>query len=479
MNPPLHQSDDLDEFFVNVHARRMSTLSTTYPLPVDPDEVKRSELHHRMIQFLFSGKNYIGPVKSALQFGQKRQILDLGTGGGHWAIAIADEFPRAEVIGVDIAPIQPSYVPPNCTFEICDLQEFLPYPPESFDFIHVRGLHLGIRDYPFLLQEVARLLRPGGLLLLVEADLEPVIIKGGKVGPPQGTQSQDNPQPQGQNSHPNPPHSTIFASPTPSTTSLSQSQVSSSSTAPTSCLTTNRELNSILNPWPQTPVPGNRHHPRSYNKDLTIPAAGSSAQPSVAEGQTTGLASFPLFGSPRPSEYPSNDEDDVSTSDTMKGWVRFWSIVRICLGDPEAHQISQHDRTGKAIRNSSQVAIDTTVPRRLAELLSATGQYEDIVVRQANVPVGFWPSDPHLLTVGQLQWMDYELLLPALRPFLLTKLVDNHEVAPHPTMSIPSTMQEVDQLIQDAQHDLYYPTANLYARFHIVYASKRLSDIEH
>jgi tRNA G46 methylase TrmB len=37
-------------------------------------------------------------------------VLDLGTGKGYWAIDMADEYPRADVVGIDIAPIQPELV---------------------------------------------------------------------------------------------------------------------------------------------------------------------------------------------------------------------------------------------------------------------------------------------------------------------------------------------------------------------------------
>lgn len=30
-----------------------------------------------------------------------------------WCIDMGDEFPAAEVIGVDLSPIQPTWVPPN------------------------------------------------------------------------------------------------------------------------------------------------------------------------------------------------------------------------------------------------------------------------------------------------------------------------------------------------------------------------------
>lgn len=68
-------------------------------------------------------------------------------------------------------------------------------------------------------------------------------------------------------------------------------------------------------------------------------------------------------------------------------------------------------------------------------------------------------ADENLLTVGQLQWMDYELFLPALKPFFLS-------------VGIPPS--QVDRIIRLAQNDLYYPSTCQSSRLHIVYASKSL-----
>ncbi|KII83475.1 hypothetical protein PLICRDRAFT_180379 [Plicaturopsis crispa FD-325 SS-3] len=170
-------SDD-SALFRTVHGMRFNATNPRYMIPADEDARRRSYLLHNMVWFMFNGKAYIGPVADVLRSRRdhgQRHIIDLGTGGGDWAISIADEFPRVEVTGVDLAPIQPRLVPSNCTFDVCDLDFFeLLYPPSTYDFIHARAMHTGISNYPRFLKEVGRMLRTGGMVLLIELDLEPM-----------------------------------------------------------------------------------------------------------------------------------------------------------------------------------------------------------------------------------------------------------------------------------------------------------------
>ena len=52
----------------------------------------------------------------------------------------ADEYPSSEVIGVDLSPIQPASVPPNCRFVVDDVNEAWQYPDNKFDLIHIRAM---------------------------------------------------------------------------------------------------------------------------------------------------------------------------------------------------------------------------------------------------------------------------------------------------------------------------------------------------
>jgi ubiquinone/menaquinone biosynthesis C-methylase UbiE len=96
-----------------------------------------------------------GPVEAA---------LDVGTGTGAAALEIAERFPSARVVGVDIAPEmverarQKASGRANVSFEVGDASA-LPYGDASFDLVTAANM------IPFF-DELARLVRPGGTLVI-------------------------------------------------------------------------------------------------------------------------------------------------------------------------------------------------------------------------------------------------------------------------------------------------------------------------
>ena len=62
-------------------------------------------------------------------------MLDVGTGTGIWAIDFGDEHPSAEVLGTDLSPTQPTWVPPNVRFEIDDATKPWTWDAGAFDFV--------------------------------------------------------------------------------------------------------------------------------------------------------------------------------------------------------------------------------------------------------------------------------------------------------------------------------------------------------
>ncbi|KAJ3541687.1 hypothetical protein NM208_g4493 [Fusarium decemcellulare] len=85
---------------------------------------------------------------------QNNDSLDIGD--------FADEHPNAQVIGTDISPIQPTWVPPNLTFEIEDCTVPWTFEPGSIDYIHIRYLFGSISDWKALFGEAYKACKPGG-----------------------------------------------------------------------------------------------------------------------------------------------------------------------------------------------------------------------------------------------------------------------------------------------------------------------------
>ncbi|KAF7342869.1 Secondary metabolism regulator LAE1 [Mycena sanguinolenta] len=288
--------------------------SYAYLLPADEDESKRFNLMHRLIRFIFNGRIYMGPTKEVLQFGPYRQALDLGTGRGEWAVELCEEFSWVFTTGVDIVPIQYLEVPERCRFEMWDINiHHMPYTDGCFDLVHARAVLTGIRNYPHFLGQIGRILRPGGLVLLIEPSLM----------------------------------------------------------------------------------------------------------------QYAGLAN-------------NKPEAAYTSGSGPRGWFTLWETYRRCL---------------------SMLGVDVTVPQHLKDLLEGTRLFEDIQDFKATIPVGFYHENKGILTVGQLQWMAYDLLLPALKPMF---------------MSLGMLESRADRIIKDAQTDLYYGNSDfkLASHMHIVHARR-------
>ncbi|KAL2268072.1 hypothetical protein VTJ83DRAFT_2918 [Remersonia thermophila] len=132
-----------------------------YILPSDEQETDRLDLQHYIFCLTFDNQLYTCP---AGRDGKPlNRVFDAGTGTGIWAMDFADEHPEAHVIGVDLSPIQPSFVPPNVNFYVDDLEDEWTYS-EPFDFIYARMLTGGIADFPKFMERSFENLRPGGWL---------------------------------------------------------------------------------------------------------------------------------------------------------------------------------------------------------------------------------------------------------------------------------------------------------------------------
>ncbi|KAH8679298.1 S-adenosyl-L-methionine-dependent methyltransferase [Ilyonectria robusta] len=135
-----------------------------YWTPNDEHHNESMDINHHLLSLSLEGKLFLAPLKDDVQ-----KVLDIGTGTGIWAIDFADQYPNAEVIGTDLSPIQPTWVPPNVAFEIEDCTEEWTFKPNSIDFVHMRYLYGSIGDWHALLKEAYRACKPGGWVESYEA----------------------------------------------------------------------------------------------------------------------------------------------------------------------------------------------------------------------------------------------------------------------------------------------------------------------
>ncbi|POR38686.1 Methyltransferase [Tolypocladium paradoxum] len=115
------------------------------------------DFQHELFSLMFDGKLYHAPLNEV------HRALDVGCGTGMWAIDFdygssfwsfqADQHPECQVYGVDVAHIQPSFVPPNASFFIEDVESEWKYA-SGFDYIHCRFMTGSIHDWDKLFAQL-------------------------------------------------------------------------------------------------------------------------------------------------------------------------------------------------------------------------------------------------------------------------------------------------------------------------------------
>ncbi|KAH7152756.1 S-adenosyl-L-methionine-dependent methyltransferase [Dactylonectria macrodidyma] len=139
-----------------------------YTLPNDEMENERLDLQHNLLILTLNDKLGLAPPNN--RDSKVKHVLDVGTGTGIWALDFADEHPEAEVIGVDLSPIQPSFVPPNLSFQIDDIEDDWTYS-KPFDYIHSSFMTASIANWTEFLTKCFNNLEPGGYVEIQEPDL--------------------------------------------------------------------------------------------------------------------------------------------------------------------------------------------------------------------------------------------------------------------------------------------------------------------
>lgn len=131
-----------------------------FSMPNDEDEQFRMFLLHQVYLHLFDHQ------LTTVELDNPTLILDIGTGTGFWAIAIAMEYPKCDVIGTDLSDIQDTNMPHNLEFEVDDCHIEWDRPPT--DLVHLRNMSGLIDDWSFIYNQAYTCLKPGGYIELLD-----------------------------------------------------------------------------------------------------------------------------------------------------------------------------------------------------------------------------------------------------------------------------------------------------------------------
>lgn len=109
------------------------------------------------------------------------KVADLASGSGHTSMYLMQRFPGVQVTGFDVsaeacAGYRNRVSRPSYQYDLTQPQN----PPDTYDAcIVMGGLHHCVANLPVTFENIRRLLKPGGLLLMFEPNRQ-YILQGGR-----------------------------------------------------------------------------------------------------------------------------------------------------------------------------------------------------------------------------------------------------------------------------------------------------------
>jgi len=85
---------------------------------------------------------------------------------------VGDKFPNAQVLGIDLSPIQPDWLPDNVRFLVDNCEEEW-LNGSGWDFVHFRHMAPHLKDVDKVVSQVFENLKPGGWIEFQELHTTP------------------------------------------------------------------------------------------------------------------------------------------------------------------------------------------------------------------------------------------------------------------------------------------------------------------
>jgi len=130
--------------------RYLAYRNATHLFPNDDLNTRNEKIGHLLFLKRLGDRHFLAPIKSPCH------ILDIGTGTGDWAFDVADKFPNAQVLGIDLNPVEKvkEALPPNLEYLKEDVREEWNIEGRKYDYVHLRSMFGSDIDWPRLYPEI-------------------------------------------------------------------------------------------------------------------------------------------------------------------------------------------------------------------------------------------------------------------------------------------------------------------------------------